>query len=229
MIGTLLVAATCICGTAPEREMDFYWENDLVGFRAYGPKDAHCWSGIDLFVKKVSTNAVVHLLRHNRKEFGNWHLNKNPLAFDDYTIGASRGCGAVALWADGEWKTYPNWEKATVIHEGDDYLEFELVYPSFSAMGKMKYHITMKAGDNFFRNDVSFERPKRMAKGWKVGPGLFPDPKCSAKPFVRTLPGEEGKVEKLKDHLGSEILAFKTPSFSYIAGFESNLTPKPNK
>ena len=94
----------CICGVAPERANDFYWENDRVGFRAYGPGEYHKWSGIDLFVKNTASNAVEHLLREPGCH-GNWHKNENPLAYDDFTIGPGRGCGAVAIFADGEWKT----------------------------------------------------------------------------------------------------------------------------
>ena len=31
-------------------------------------------------------------------------------------------CG-VALYGDGEWKTYPDWESSEVLHNGDDYLD----------------------------------------------------------------------------------------------------------
>ncbi|MBQ3314509.1 MAG: DUF4861 family protein, partial [Kiritimatiellae bacterium] len=37
MIAAILIATTCLCGEAPERANDFFWENDRTGFRAYGP------------------------------------------------------------------------------------------------------------------------------------------------------------------------------------------------
>ncbi len=191
---------TCICGVAPERADDFYWENDRVGFRAYGPGDFHKWSGIDLFVKNTPSNAVERLLREPGCH-GNWHRNGNPQAYDDFAVGPGRGCGGVAIFADGEWKTYPNWETARVLHEGDDRLEFELVYPACCALGKMTYHVTMRKGDDFFHNDVSFEHPGRMGKGWIVRPEVQEDPQSSAKPFLR-FAGDGTK-----------------PSFSYEAGF----------
>lgn len=191
---------SCICGVAPERTNDFYWENDRVGFRAYGPGDFHLWSGIDLFVKNTASNAVERLLREPDCH-GNWHRNENPYAYDDFAVGAGRGCGAVAIFADGEWKTYPNWETARVICEGDDCLAFELVYPACCALGKMTYHVTMRKGDNFFRNDVSFEFPQRMGKDWIVRPEVREDPNCAAKPFLR-FDGDGTK-----------------PNFSYEAGF----------
>ena len=190
----------CICGVAPERADDFYWENDRVGFRAYGPGDYHKWSGIDLFVKNTPSNAVERLLREPSSH-GNWHRNENPYAYDDFAVGTGRGCGAVAIFADGEWRTYPNWETARVLHEGNDYLEFELVYPACCALGKMTYHVTMRKGDDFFRNEVSFEYPEAMGKGWIGRPGIKEDPNCRAKPFLRF----EGDGTR--------------PCFSYEAGF----------
>ena len=219
MIGAVVLAVLCLCGEAPERENDFFWENDRVGFRAYGPGDYHKWSGIDLFIKNTTTNAVVHLLR-GHGDYGNWHENKNPLAYDNFTLGAKRGVGAVAVFADGEWKTYTNWESSRVIHVGDDYLAFELVYPACSALGRMTYRVSMLKGNDFFRNDVTFEFPDRMAEGWLVGPGVSEDPNCEAKPFVRPLKGDEGWAVKTNDHLGCEVLGIKTASFSYEAGFK---------
>ena len=34
MIAAILIATTCLCGEAPERANDFFWENDRTGFRA---------------------------------------------------------------------------------------------------------------------------------------------------------------------------------------------------
>ena len=111
------------------------------------------------------------------------------------------GVGGVAVYGDGEWKTYGPWEKYEIIHTGDDYLEFELVYPACCALGKMTYHITMRKGDDFFRNDVSFECPGAMGKDWIVRPEIKEDPNCRAKPFLR-FTGDGTK-----------------PCFSYEAGF----------
>ena len=84
----------------------------------------------------------------------------------------------------------------------------------------MTYRVSMLKGNDFFRNDVTFEFPDRMAEGWLVGPGVSEDPNCEAKPFVRPLKGDEGRAVKTNDHLGCEVLGFKTASFSYEAGFK---------
>ena len=52
-IFSIVLASFCFCGVAPERDNDFFWENDKVGFRAYGLGDYHLWSGIDVFNNEV--------------------------------------------------------------------------------------------------------------------------------------------------------------------------------
>ena len=236
----------CLCGVAPERADDFFWENDKVGFRAYGPRDYHRWSGIDVFNKGHAENEVMKLLRGG-KACGAWHnlatLKGGVRTFDNYVIGAGRGVGGVALYGDGEWKTYPNWESSEVLHTGDDYLQFKLVYPAFSAAGKMTYLVTMRRGERFFRNDVSFER---MPKGFLAGPALDLEPNRQHKGVLVEEPGlvslfEDAKADAqgndegstmtavfvddpsqatpMTDHMNCRVLAFKgRKSFTYWAG-----------
>lgn len=191
------LADVCTCGVAPERNDDFYWENDKVGFRAYGPRDVHLWSGFDVFNKGHEGNEVVRLLR-GEGACGAWHnlatLKGGVRTFDNYTMGASRGVGGVAFRGDGEWKTYPNWVTSEVLHTGDDALKFRLVYPAFSAAGKMTCTVTMRRGERFFRNDVSFERDFR--DDFRAGPGLDVDP---ARGHRGALVEEPGLVSLFED------------------------------
>ena len=75
MIGAVVLAVLCLCGEAPERENDFFWENDKVGFRAYGPRDPHLWSGIDVFNKGHVEDEVVKLLRGKVTAFQSFHIS----------------------------------------------------------------------------------------------------------------------------------------------------------
>ena len=245
----LLSAVTCLCGVAPQRQNDFYWENDKFGMRAYGPGEYHKWSGLDIFNKGVEEPYVIRLLVTEAGRNGNWHdpASTGGKCFDNYTIGASRGLGGVAVWADGEWKTYPDWESYKVIHTGDDYLEFELVYPASCALGKMTYHITMKKGEYFFRNDVSFEKNEALHGDWVVGPGLdlepkrdhhgdlveekgllslFEDPKgekgCEGSQMTAVLVLDED-VEMKTDHLNCRVFGHKKAPFTYYAGCANSL------
>lgn len=244
MIEAFLIAVICNCAVCPERQNDFVWENDKFGMRAYGPGEYHKWSGLDVFNKNTSSNVCIRWChdpvysRHDSRP--NFHVNLGE-GMDNYTMGASRGVGAVAVFADGEWKTYPDWETSRVIHTGDDYLEFELVYPAFSAAGKMTYHITLKRGERFFCNNVSFER---MPEDFLAGPGIDLEPKRGhvgslieedgLVSLFENPQGESGKdgstmeavfvvpgkaVEPLTDQQGCRVLAFRgKKSFTYWAG-----------
>ena len=235
-------SSVCLCGVAPERADDFFWENDRVGFRAYGPGDFHKWSGIDMFNKATKENYVVRLLRE-RGRHGNWHKNQNGKCFDNYTVGAGRGVGAVALWGDGEWKTYPNWDRCDVVTNSDDFCAFKLEYPAFSSLGRMTYHITFRRGEPFFRNEVSFELSERMREDFVLGPGLdvaagrghggdlVEDAAAGVISLFETAKeGHEGSTMTAifledptgcairSDHLGCKVLSLRRPTFAYWAG-----------
>jgi len=237
----LLVAATvCNCGVVPERENDFVWENDKFGMRAYGPGEFHKWSGFDVF-NKHSGASVLEMLRGGDWKI-NWHNEPCRGVLDNYTMGASRGVGGIAVYADGEWKTYTDWEESKILRADDEACEFELVYPACSAAGKMICHITLKRGDNFFRNDVRFEHPFERGFTCLVGPGLdlepkrnhggsvvengnlgyvslFEDPQGvngSTMAAIIAAPGQSFKL--MTDHMNCRVLAFSSWQFSYYAG-----------
>ena len=234
--------AACHCGVVPERENDFFWENDKFGMRAYGPGNYHVWSGLDLFNKMPDAALTCGDLLRNSSRCGNWHVTPCKGVLDNYTMCASRGLGGVALFGDGEWKTYPTWEKCEIVADSGDLCEFRLVYPAFSALGRMTYHITLRKGERFFRNHVSFEL-QDMPPGFQVGPGLdaapgrghggslredaslgfislFEDAKSMAEGSTMTaiFIDQGGSVEIMTDHLGCRILAMRRTSFTYWAG-----------
>ena len=242
MTGLAILAAICNCAVCPEREDDFAWENDKFGMRAYGPREYHKWSGFDVFNKARDAEGSVVAMLHNPWACGSWHKTPWKGVIDNYTMGASRGVGGIAMFADGEWKTYPDWIESRVLHTGDDYLSFELVYPAFSAAGRMTCHVTLRRGERFFRNDVSFE--KTMPADFLVGPGLDLEPQRDHKGSVSESPGvvslfEEPKgvgeaegstmtaifvadpaaVTAMTDRMNCRVLAFRgRQKFTYWAG-----------
>ena len=240
----LFLAAICMCGVAPERADDFYWENDLVGFRAYGPGDPHVWSGFDLFNKMPDAGTTCGELLHNHDKCGNWHVKAYKGILDNYAIGPGRGIGQIALYGDGEWKTFPDWTRCEVIANCDEFCEFKLVYPAFSALGEMTCHITLKRGERFFKNTVSFKNPKRLRE-FILGPGLdvnpsrnhggvvfedaergivalYEDPRGGEEGSTATAvfidPADAEGVQIATDAQGCRILALRKPAFTYYAG-----------
>ncbi len=160
----------CLCGEAPERAHDFFWENDRTGFRAYGPGDVHKWSGIDVFNKATAANLVVRFLRRLDK-VGNWHKNVKGLGMDDYAVGPGRGVGGVAFRKNGEWLAdYGNWTDCRVLANGDERCAFELDY-RLPFGGKMTLGISLKRGSSLFEETVSFS-PGTPLDGVEVGVGL---------------------------------------------------------
>ncbi|MGN0853976.1 MAG: DUF4861 family protein [Kiritimatiellia bacterium] len=233
----------CACGVAEKRENDFFWENDKFGMRAYGPGEFHKWSGLDVFNKMADAEGSVKELLAAPSARGNWHKTPWKGILDNYTIGASRGCGAVALWGDGEWKTYPDWETCEIVTNTPDRVEFRLTYPAFSCLGRMTYHITLARGARFFRNTVTFEKDWRT--GFALGPGLdleparghtgvvwedtalgvvalFEDPKNADEGSTATAilldPADAAGVELKTDHLNCRVLALGKSTFTYYAG-----------
>lgn len=234
----------CNAVVCPERAQDMVWENDKLGMRAYGPGEYHRWSGFDVFNKNCVSNVCIQWMRDrcfNRHDVTpNFHQNLGQ-GMDNYTMGASRGVGGIALFGDGEWKTYPNWESSRVLHVGPDYCEFEITYPAFSAAGRMTCHITLKRGERFFRNDVMFER---MPDDFIAGPGmdleprrdhkgslaesegvvsLFEDPKgpggIDGSTMSALFVAKDEKTEDLTDNLNCRVLGFRgRRSFTYWAG-----------
>ncbi len=236
--------SSCHCGVVPERENDFFWENDKLGMRAYGPGNYHVWSGLDLFNKMPGAAFTCGDLLRNSSKCGNWHVTPYKGVLDNYTMCASRGLGGVALFGDGEWKTYQTWETCEIVSNSGELCEFRLVYPAFSALGRMTYHITLRKGERFFRNHVSFESSS-MPPEFRTGPGLDVDSKRghggtlredaslgvislfedarneqegSTMTAIFIEPGESLEVEFMTDHLDCRVLAVRKPSFTYWAG-----------
>ena len=170
MIAAILIATTCLCGEAPERANDFFWENDRTGFRAYGPGDVHKWSGIDVFNKATTNNFVVHLLR-GHGDYGNWHKNVNGLGMDDYAVGPGRGVGGVALRKDGKWlPDYGDWVAYRIITNSEEKCEFQLDY-KLPIGGTMTLGIFLEKGSSFFKEGVRFSKDTPI-EGVEVGVGL---------------------------------------------------------
>lgn len=168
------LASVCLCGVAPEHRNDFYWENDRVGFRAYGPGDVHKWSGIDVFNKNTSSN-VVHCWLRKIGPRVRLHKNVNGLGMDDYAVGPGRGVGGVALRQDGKWlPDYGNWIAYRILTNSDVRCAFELDY-RLPIGGVMTLTFELRRGDALFREDVSFSSDVPL-EGVEVGIGLDLNP-----------------------------------------------------
>ena len=147
---------------ARERHDDFAWENDRVAHRMYGPA-LETWaeepltsSGVDVWSKRVR-----RLVVNNWYMTDNYHQDSGEGA-DLYSVGKSRGCGGIGVWADGKLYVSRNFIISRVLANGPIRLVFELEYAPWDAAGRMvseTKRITLDAGQAFNRFESTFQTP----------------------------------------------------------------------
>jgi hypothetical protein len=118
-----------------ERFDDFAWENDLIAHRTYG-KALITWKGepltssaIDIWSKRTSK-----LVINDWYMVDNYHAD-NGEGMDDYSAGATRGCGGSGVWSNNKLYAPTNFVDSRVLANGPIRVMFELVYEPFSAGG----------------------------------------------------------------------------------------------
>ena len=138
----------------PERADDFAWENDLIAFRTYGPalRAGAEDSGMDCWLKRVSYPILDRWYAGERKGFS-YHKDHGE-GYDPYHVGASRGCGGLALWKDGRMVTSDTFIAWRILEQTRERTVFELdyVYPADGAAVPISEtkRITIRLGEPFF-------------------------------------------------------------------------------
>lgn len=175
------------CGRSyPERYDDMAWENDLVGFRAYGPAlqaKGERGFGYDLFLKRGTHEPVVEELYAMELDEDNWKRYreleaKSPEAakeflntfsyhidhgygMDCYAVGATLGAGVAAL-VESDTIVYPwCYQTQEVLDNGPLRFTVRLTFAPVqvgadSAVVESRL-ITLDAGTHLNRTVVSYE------------------------------------------------------------------------
>src|SRR5215468_1151669 len=158
-----------------ERFDDFAWENDLIAHRTYG-KALITWKGepltssaIDIWSKRTSK-----LVINDWYMVDNYHAD-NGEGMDDYSAGATRGCGGSGIWSNNKLYAATNFVDSRVLANGPIRVMFELVYEPFNAGGSnvsQVLRISLDAGsqlDHFqtFYKAESGSEPVAVAIGLK--------------------------------------------------------------
>lgn len=158
-----------------ERFDDFAWENDLIAHRTYG-KALITWKGepltsstVDIWSKRVS-----NLVINDWYMVDNYHTDRGE-GLDDYSAGASRGCGGSGIWANNQLFVPQNFVDSRVLANGPIRVMFELVYEPFDANGKKMsevLRVSLDAGsqlDHFqsFYKSQGGNEPVSVAVGLK--------------------------------------------------------------
>lgn len=141
----------------PERKDDFAWENDRIAFRMYGPAlqaTGEISSGVDVWVKSTRDLIIDKWYVPGY----NYHTDFGE-GLDYYKVGASTGCGGIAI-RDGKKMFYSdNFTKWIVIANGPIRTVFELTYNPWNVNGKKiseVKRITLDAGHNLNRFESIF-------------------------------------------------------------------------
>ena len=118
-----------------ERFDDFAWENDLIAHRTYG-KALITWKGEPL----TSSAIDIWSKRTSKLVINDWYMVDNYHAdtgegMDDYSAGATRGCGGTGIWANNQLYVPSNFIDSRVLTNGPIRVMFELVYEPFDVNG----------------------------------------------------------------------------------------------
>ena len=173
------------CGKLyPERYDDLAWENDLVGFRAYGPalqKKGERGFGYDLFTKRGTTDPMLEKLystetdpkcwakfselkKTDKKAADAWlrkicyHYDKG-YGMDCYAVGPTLGAGVAALISEGEI-VYPwCYKTCEILDNGPLRFSARLVFNPLEIKGKEVIEtriITLDTGSHLNRTHITY-------------------------------------------------------------------------
>jgi Domain of unknown function (DUF4861) len=158
-----------------ERFDDFAWENDLIAHRTYG-KGLITWKGEPLTSSAIDiwSKRVAKLVINDWYMVDNYHADGGE-GMDDYSAGATRGCGGSGIWANGQLYVPSNFVDSRVLTNGPIRVMFELIYAPFDANGASVsevLRISLDAGsqlDHFqsFYKSQSGNDPLTVAIGLK--------------------------------------------------------------
>ena len=87
-----------VYGRYIEARSDFAWENDLVAFRAYGPKlrDGEENAGIDCWLKRVTYPIIDNWYRQEAEQQISYHQDHGE-GLDNFQVGSSLGVGGTGI------------------------------------------------------------------------------------------------------------------------------------
>jgi hypothetical protein len=145
-----------------ERFDDFAWENDRIAHRMYG-KALETWAGEPLTSSSVDvwSKRVPYMVIDGWYMVGNYHVDHGE-GLDDYSAGATRGCGGNGLWAADKLWVSRNFVNSRLLADGPIRVMFELDYEPFDVNGTKVAEvkrITLDAGSNL-DHFQSFYKPQ---------------------------------------------------------------------
>lgn len=176
---TMPIYNNVTCGRVyTERDDDMAWENDMVGFRVYGPalmKRGERGYGYDVFFKHSPSAPVLEELyarELSKDNFRSYHEDYG-LGMDCYAVGPTLGAGVTAIIGEDGKLIYPwTYDTATILDNGPLRFTVQLDFPpvaigSDSAVVERRL-ITLDAGDHLNSTIVYYDgltQPVDVAAG----------------------------------------------------------------
>ena len=147
----------------PERMDDFAWENNVVGFRMYGPAleaTGEISNGIDVWLKRTDK-----LVIDKWYKAGDYHTDHGE-GLDGYKVGRTLGAGAMAPYVKDTLWLGNNYASYRILDRGPLRLTFELTYAPYEVDGQTvseKRIVSLDANSHFNRITEIYDRPLDVA------------------------------------------------------------------
>ncbi len=149
----------------PERMDDFAWENNLIGFRMYGPAlqaTGEISNGIDIWQKRTRDLVVDKWYKN-----GDYHTDHGE-GLDCYKVGRTLGAGAMAPYLNDTVWLGNNFVESRILDNGPIRITFELTYAPYRVGDRPvteKRIISLDANTRFNRVTEIYDRSMEAAAG----------------------------------------------------------------
>ncbi len=127
----------------PERKDDFAWENDLAGYRMYGPALAkeNPSNGVDIWLKRTDELIVDKFYYDELNKGLSYHVDHGQ-GLDCYKVAHTLGAGGIAPYVNGVLYVGNHYSTQKVLDNGPLRSTFVLTYDSLK-VGDEIYHQTI--------------------------------------------------------------------------------------
>jgi len=147
----------------PERKDDFAWENDIAGYRMYGPALANenPSNGVDFWAKRTGELIVDEFYDGEHTKGISYHIDHGH-GLDLYKVAHTLGCGGLSPYKDGKLLVGNHFSSYKVIEVGPLRSVFTLIYDSVkigNQFYKEELTITTNAGSMLNKGEVKFTGP----------------------------------------------------------------------
>lgn len=205
------------------RGVDLAWENDRIGFRAYGGSTVKhkVRSGIDIWAKRVKYPILEKWYKLSA-EGKPYHIDRGE-GCDFYHMEKRLGCGAIAIWIDNKPYASEAYDSYKITKNQNDKVEFELGYNRWSVpnikIQELK-KVEMPIGTNFFKVTSTLKSDQNIELTVAIGLSAFGKAEVYQDKELGTLTVWE-KMDATNGSLGTAVLVDRS-SFVGFANFNGD-------